>query len=127
MSQEISSNPDRQSLTLTSEIRESKHKSELPSTTTITATTTKNVTGEPTAKASGLLELSGREKLKRHRMDMAGRVWIPDAWGQEEFLHSWTDCSAFDASLGRAKILSARAALMEEGRRVHSDGMRFGN
>ncbi|KAI9127939.1 hypothetical protein K1719_000932 [Acacia pycnantha] len=32
-------------------------------------------------------------------MEVAGRVWIPEIWGQEELLKDWTDCSAFDAPL----------------------------
>ncbi|KAL1822543.1 hypothetical protein DCAR_0310360 [Daucus carota subsp. sativus] len=57
---------------------------------------------------------SGRERLKRHRMEMGGRVWIPDTWGQENLLKNWIDCTAFDASLGNSSVLSARAALMQQ-------------
>lgn len=59
-------------------------------------------------------EESGRERLKRHRVEMAGRVWIPDLWGQEDLLKDWIDCNAFDASLVNNSIMSARAALMQE-------------
>ncbi|KAJ9181399.1 hypothetical protein P3X46_009532 [Hevea brasiliensis] len=62
----------------------------------------------------------GRERLKRHRIDAAGSVWIPDIWGQEELLKDWIDCSAFDASLVPNRIMSARAALVEQGRRATS-------
>lgn len=62
------------------------------------------------------VEESGRERLKRHRVEMAGRVWIPDIWGQEDLLKDWIDCTAFDASLVNNTILSARAALMQERR-----------
>ncbi|OVA06011.1 hypothetical protein BVC80_1707g117 [Macleaya cordata] len=72
-------------------------------------------------------EVSGREKLKRHRIEVAGRVWIPDLWGQEELLKDWIDCSAFDASLFPNGIMSARAALVEEGRRANSGGLRIEN
>lgn len=58
----------------------------------------------------------GRERLKRHRIEVAGSVWIPDIWGQEELLKDWIDCSAFDASLVNNRIKSARAALVEQGR-----------
>jgi hypothetical protein len=34
-----------------------------------------------------------RERLKRHSVEVAGRVWIPDIWGQEELLKDWIDCS----------------------------------
>ncbi|CAN1772099.1 Protein BIC1 [Linum perenne] len=56
-----------------------------------------------------------REKLKRHRTEVAGRVWIPEIWGQEELLKDWTDCSAFDAALGSNGIMSARDALVRQG------------
>ncbi|KAG6693702.1 hypothetical protein I3843_09G013300 [Carya illinoinensis] len=72
-------------------------------------------------------EDSGRERLKRHRVEVAGRVWIPDIWGQEELLNDWVDCSAFDASLVPKGIMSARAALVEEGRRANSSGLRIVN
>ncbi|KAL0410108.1 UNVERIFIED_CONTAM: protein BIC1 [Sesamum latifolium] len=63
---------------------------------------------------------SGRERLKRHRVEVAGRVWIPDMWGQEAFLKDWIDCGAFDASLVNSSIMSARAALVEQGRTLSS-------
>lgn len=69
-------------------------------------------------------EDSGRERLKKHRMEVAGSVWIPDIWGQEEMLK---DCSAFDASLVPSGIISARAALVQEGRRANSGGLRLEN
>ncbi|KAF3441661.1 hypothetical protein FNV43_RR15576 [Rhamnella rubrinervis] len=70
---------------------------------------------------------SGRERLKRHRSEVAGRVWIPDIWGQEELLKDWVDCSAFDASLVPTGIMSARAALVHEGRRANSGRLRIEN
>ncbi|CAG7865357.1 protein BIC1 [Brassica rapa] len=63
---------------------------------------------------------TGREKLKKHRRDVAGRVWIPDIWGQEELLKDWIDCSTFDTCLVPAGISSARAALVDEARRAAS-------
>ncbi|CAK9188141.1 unnamed protein product [Ilex paraguariensis] len=63
-----------------------------------------------------LVEESGRERLKRHRVEVAGRVWIPEMWGQEELLKDWIDCTVFDASLGNNNLVSARAALVAEGR-----------
>ncbi|KAL3825769.1 hypothetical protein ACJIZ3_021798 [Penstemon smallii] len=74
-------------------------------------------------KSEGTVEdviSSGRERLKRHRMEVAGRVWIPEMWGQENLLKDWIDCTAFDASLVKSSIMSARAALVEEGRRPNS-------
>lgn len=60
----------------------------------------------------------GGEWLKRHRVEVAGRALIPDIWGQEDFLKEWIDCSAFDASLVKNNIMSARDALVEERRRA---------
>ncbi|KAI3471820.1 hypothetical protein Pfo_028473 [Paulownia fortunei] len=68
---------------------------------------------------------SGRERLKRHRVEVAGRVWIPDMWGQENFLKDWIDCAAFDASLVNSSIMSARDSLVEEGRRANSTRLRI--
>lgn len=69
----------------------------------------------------------GRERLKRHRVDVAGRVWIPEIWGQEELLNDWIDCSALDRSLFPTGVSSAREALAEEGRRKNSGGLPIGN
>ncbi|KAK2982796.1 hypothetical protein RJ640_005120 [Escallonia rubra] len=78
------------------------------------------------AKPSAVEE-SGRERLKRHRVEVAGRVWIPDIWGQEELLKGLPDCNAFDASLMNSSILSARAALVEEVRTANSGALRIEN
>ncbi|KAI9090616.1 hypothetical protein K1719_028469 [Acacia pycnantha] len=59
----------------------------------------------------------GRERLKRHRVEVAGRVWIPEMWGQEELLKDWINCSAFDAPFVPSRIMTARAALVQQGRR----------
>ncbi|KAK8663081.1 hypothetical protein V6N13_024962 [Hibiscus sabdariffa] len=91
------------------------------------------VTGEVSVGAArGAEEISeqdnGRERLKRHRIEMAkSRVWIPDIWGQEELLKDWVDCSAFDDCLVPSGIMSARAALVEEGRRATSARLRIEN
>ncbi|KAI4373589.1 hypothetical protein MLD38_011700 [Melastoma candidum] len=61
---------------------------------------------------------SGRERLKWHREEVAGRVAIPDKWGHEGFLADWIDCKAFDALLSPKGIDSAREALVAEGRRL---------
>ncbi|KAI3411458.1 uncharacterized protein J3R85_017976 [Psidium guajava] len=60
---------------------------------------------------------SGRERLKRHRDEVAGRVPIPESWGQESFLKDWMDYSAFDTLLAPKGLASAREALVAEGRR----------
>ncbi|KAK7345342.1 hypothetical protein VNO77_15944 [Canavalia gladiata] len=72
-------------------------------------------------------EDSGRERLKRHRVEVAGRVWIPEIWGQEELLKDWIDCTAFDAPLVPSTILMARAALVEEGTRATTGGFTIEN
>lgn len=63
-----------------------------------------------------VVEESGRERLKRHRVEMAGWVWVPDIWGQEDLLQDWIDCTVFDSKLGNNTIMSARTALVEEAR-----------
>ncbi|KAK8563414.1 hypothetical protein V6N13_007635 [Hibiscus sabdariffa] len=65
---------------------------------------------------------NGGEKLKRHRIEVAGGVWIPEIWGQEELLKDWIDCCAFDDALVPCGIMSARAALVEQGTRPNSAG-----
>ncbi|KAL1541382.1 Protein bic1 [Salvia divinorum] len=70
------------------------------------------------AEAEAEAAESGRERLKRHRREVAGRVWIPDMWGQEDFLKDWIDSTVFDAAVRSGGITSARAALMDEGRRA---------
>ena len=77
---------------------------------TVTADTTVVGGGDSVAAE----EESGRERLRKHRLEMAGRVWIPDTWGQEDLLKDWIDCSAFDGSLVNNTILSARAALIQQ-------------
>lgn len=72
-------------------------------------------------------EASGRERLKRHRVEVSGRVWIPEIWGQEDLLKDWIDCTAFDAPLVPSRIVMARTALVEEGRRATSGGLRVEN
>lgn len=78
-------------------------------------------------EAEAEAEDNGRERLKRHRIEVAGHVWIPDIWGQEEMLKDWIDCATFDACLVSAKIISARSALVQEGRRPNSPGLRIEN
>jgi hypothetical protein len=63
---------------------------------------------------------SGRERLKKHREEVAGRVMIPDTWGQEDSLKDWIDCSAFDELLAPNGISSARESLVAEGRKGSS-------
>ncbi|KAK6247370.1 hypothetical protein QUC31_018935 [Theobroma cacao] len=68
---------------------------------------------------------SGRERLKRHREEVAGRVLIPDKWGKEELLKDWIDYPSFDSLLAPNGLASARKALMMEGRRNGSQRLRI--
>lgn len=56
----------------------------------------------------------GRERLKKLRLEVAGQVRIPDAWGEEGRLKDWADCSAFGRSFVPVGVVSARKALIEE-------------
>uniref|UniRef100_A0A7N0U725 Uncharacterized protein n=1 Tax=Kalanchoe fedtschenkoi TaxID=63787 RepID=A0A7N0U725_KALFE len=60
---------------------------------------------------------SGRERLKRHRNEVAGRVVVPDKWSQEEMLKEWLDFASFDALLAPKGFDLARAALVAERRK----------
>nr|POE83778.1 protein bic1 [Quercus suber] len=68
---------------------------------------------------------SGRERLKRHREEVAGRVLIPDTWGQEGLLKDWIDYSSFDNLLAPNGIMSARESLISQGGRGSSQRMRI--
>ncbi|KAF5802151.1 putative protein BIC [Helianthus annuus] len=76
----------------------------------------KNLQEDGTTPSSMMVEESGRERLKRHRVEMSGRVWIPDIWGQEDLLKNYIDCTVFDSCLEKSSIMSAREALIQEGR-----------
>ncbi|XP_010271656.1 PREDICTED: uncharacterized protein LOC104607675 [Nelumbo nucifera] len=91
-----------------------------PTTTTIGVKT-------ETINTCASMEVSGRERLKRHRTEVAGHVWVPDIWGQEDLLKDWIDCSAFNSSLVPNGLMSARAALIEENRRANSGRLRIEN
>ncbi|KAJ6346463.1 hypothetical protein OIU77_029334 [Salix suchowensis] len=67
----------------------------------------------------------GRERLRKHIEEVAGRVMIPDTWGQENLLKDWIDCSTFDELLAPNGISSARESLVAERRRGSSPGLRI--
>lgn len=70
---------------------------------------------ELVARRPAAAEESTRERLKRHRTEMAGRVRIPDMWGQERLLKDWVDCAVFDRPLAATTgLLTARDALVAE-------------
>nr|GMD88201.1 protein BIC1-like [Ipomoea batatas]GMD89792.1 protein BIC1-like [Ipomoea batatas] len=82
------------------------------------------------AEAAATVEDCGRERLKRHRGEVAGRVWIPEIWGQEELLKDWVDCCGFDAYWMNTNIILARTALIEDTRthsHSHSATLRLDN
>ncbi|KAJ4846749.1 hypothetical protein Tsubulata_010234 [Turnera subulata] len=64
------------------------------------------------------------ERMKRHREEVAGRVVIPETWGQEKLLGDWMDYSSFDKLLAPSGIASAREALVAEGRRSRTGSHR---
>lgn len=69
----------------------------------------------PSSVAAGEERESARERLKRHRTEMAGRVRIPEMWGQERLLKDWVDCAVFDRPLAATRgLLTARDALVAE-------------
>ncbi|KAI4334234.1 hypothetical protein L6164_018950 [Bauhinia variegata] len=79
---------------------------------------------------SGKVESSeaGRERLKRHRDEVAGRVAIPDKWGQEQLHKDWIDYATFDALFSphsHRLIVSARDALIEDARKARSQRLRI--
>lgn len=67
---------------------------------------------------------SGREKLKRHWDEVAGKMFIPERWSQDGFLKEWVDYSSFDALLAPNGVVSAREALVAEARRSLKKGCR---
>ncbi|KAE9619598.1 hypothetical protein Lal_00038146 [Lupinus albus] len=77
------------------------------------------VLSEKSVETEAMAEESGRERLKKHRVEVAGKVRVPDIWGQEDKLKDWVDgTTAFDAPLVPSRILTARTALVEEGPRT---------
>ena len=60
---------------------------------------------------------NGRERLKRHRDEVAGRVVVPERWGMEDRMREWIDYSSFDRVLAPNGVRSAREALVVEAQR----------
>nr|DAD31218.1 TPA_asm: hypothetical protein HUJ06_010069 [Nelumbo nucifera]DAD47838.1 TPA_asm: hypothetical protein HUJ06_017775 [Nelumbo nucifera] len=73
------------------------------------------------------MEVSGRERLKRHRTEVVGHVWIPDIWIPEDLLKNWINCSTFNSSLVPNGLMSAHASLIEENRRANSSRLSIEN
>ncbi|KAE9600737.1 hypothetical protein Lalb_Chr14g0376051 [Lupinus albus] len=67
------------------------------------------------------VEESGRERLKRHREEVMGKVKIPKYWGQEKLLKEWVDYTTFDALFPpHTSIITARDALIADGRKART-------
>lgn len=96
--------------------------SEVPSTENLDepGSSDASAAGAVAAKEEEEAAECARERLKRHRREMGGQVWIPEMWGQESLLKDWVDCAAFDSSLVPAGLVSAREALVSECRRQTS-------
>lgn len=76
-----------------------------------------SINGVPRSRICGenLNSCSGvRERLKRHRDEVARKVMVPEKWWKEEPLKDWIDYSAFDRILTAVRIASARASLAVE-------------
>ncbi|KAL9370414.1 hypothetical protein Peur_035554 [Populus x canadensis] len=89
-----------------------------------------NVSNEVKEQAEALILMhkessTGRERLKRHREEVSGKVMIPETWGQENLLADWIDYSSFDKLLAPDGITSAREALVAEGRRACTSHQRL--
>ncbi|CAL1403939.1 unnamed protein product [Linum trigynum] len=80
------------------------------------------VEGKQQQNGDGAAVAEGRERLKRHREEVAGKVAVPEDWGQEKLLKEWMDYAPFDKLLAPAGLASARAALAAEGRRAAGGG-----
>nr|DAD23320.1 TPA_asm: hypothetical protein HUJ06_024783 [Nelumbo nucifera] len=73
------------------------------------------------------MEVSRCERLKRHRTEVVGHVWILDIWVQEDLLKDWINCLAFNSSLVPNGLMSVCAALIKENRRANSGRLRIEN
>ncbi|KAJ6905064.1 protein BIC1-like [Populus alba x Populus x berolinensis] len=109
-----------------------EHHQLLPQAHQILASYTRveNVSNEVKEQAEALILMhkessTGRERLKRHREEVSGKVMIPETWGQENLLTDWIDYSSFDKLLAPDGITSAREALVAEGRRACTSHQRL--
>lgn len=85
-------------------------------------------------KVEGVV-VGGRERLKRHREEIAGHVRIPEKWGHEKMMKNWIhgfssttfhgdDEDAFMAP-PHTIILAARDALVADSRKARSQRLRI--
>ncbi|XP_045805232.1 protein BIC2 [Trifolium pratense] len=72
-------------------------------------------------------EITGRERLKRHREEMKGKVKVPENWEKEKKLKEWVDYTKFDALIfaPHALIVTARDALIADVRKSRSQRLRI--
>ncbi|XP_058773693.1 protein BIC2-like [Vicia villosa] len=72
-------------------------------------------------------EITGRERLKRHREEVKGEVKIPENWEKEQKLKEWVDYTTFNAliSVPHALIVTARDALIADVRKSRSQRLRI--
>ncbi|XP_024633300.1 protein BIC1 [Medicago truncatula] len=72
-------------------------------------------------------EITGRERLKRHREEMKGKVKVPENWEKEQKLKEWVDYTTFDALIfaPHALIVTARDALIADVRKSRSQRLRI--
>ncbi|KAH7421318.1 hypothetical protein KP509_13G050600 [Ceratopteris richardii] len=54
----------------------------------------------------------GRKRLQLHRLQVSGKVVIPESWGREKFLQEWVAFGAVEDALRPAGLMAARAELM---------------
>jgi len=76
---------------------------------------------------AGVEEITGRERLKRHREEMKGKVKVPENWEKEQKLKEWVDYTTFDALIfaPHALIVTARDALIADVRKSRSQRLRI--
>ncbi|MCO5570543.1 hypothetical protein L7F22_024266 [Adiantum nelumboides] len=58
--------------------------------------------------------MCGRQRLQLHRLQVSGKVSIPDKWGCEQQLQEWVSYGIVEDALRPAGLMSARTALVSE-------------
>lgn len=57
-----------------------------------------------------------RERLRRLRLEIGGKVCIPDTWDHESSLQDWFNCTAFTVAYVPPGLASARESLAKDAR-----------
>lgn len=75
----------------------------------------------------GKVIIEGRERVKRQREEVMGKVKVPENWGQEKLLKEWIDYTTFDGSMfaPHRLIVAARDALVADVRKAKSQRLRI--